>query len=168
MRVKRSVERDSPDRRIGGDCHYEGVKIDLRWYVKRSVIVENGDTCPPTPEVFEELESATSNPLLYLDGFGWRLDGNASVPVATLFYVSDPRFFEVELLAGDPEKVRVAIGLVHLERVAIASTTRGVRVRFEAREPLPAGLAVAFLAFGDDGDLDHKRSDYELAAVRWR
>lgn len=155
-------------RRIGGDRHYEGVKIDLRWYVKRSVIVENGDTCPPTPEVFEELESATSNPLLYLDGFGWRLDGNASVPVATLFYVSDPRFFEVELLAGDPEKVRVAIGLVHLERVAIASTTRGVRVRFEAREPLPAGLAVAFLAFGDDDNLDHKRSDYELAAVRWR
>jgi hypothetical protein len=52
--------------------------------------------------------------------------------------------------------------------VAYASTPRGTRVRFEAPEPLPAGHAVAFIAFGDDAQLDLERTRYQLESVRWR
>jgi hypothetical protein len=63
--------------------------------------------------------------------------------------------------------VRADIGLVHLAPVAIASTSRGTRVRFEAAD-LPSGLVVAFVAFGDDRYLDRERSSYAVKSVRWR
>ncbi len=153
---------------LGGDVHYRGIEIDREWYVARRVVVEAGGTCPPTPETFEELDTVIASSPLYLDGFGWKIESVGGVPVATLFYTMDPRFFEIETRGGDPEKIRVAIGLQHLAPVAYATTSRGVRVRFESPEPLPEGLQVAFVAFGDDTALDRDHSSYMLDSVRWK
>ena len=151
---------------VGGDVRYQGVDIDRQWYVTETAIEERA-ACgaaivESAPAVF------APPPVYYLDAFGWRIDGDGNVPVATFFYVRDPRFFEIETSGGDPGKIRVAIGLAHLAPVAIASTPRGTRVRFEASEALPPGLSVAFVAFGDDAQLDLERSSYQVKAVRWK
>ena len=152
---------------VGGDLRYQGIEIDRQWYVTETAIEERAacgeaTIVESTPAVFAPL------PVYYLDAFGWRIDGDGNVPVATCFYVTDPRFFEIESYGGDPTKIRVAIGLQHLAPVAFASTARGTRVRFEVRDPLPPGVSVAFVAFGDDAHLDLERSSYQVVAVRWR
>jgi hypothetical protein len=62
--------------------------------------------------------------------------------------------------------LQAAVGLEHLRLVAAADTADGARLRFEGR--LPAGLAVAFVAFGPDTELDHARSAFGLRSIRWR
>ena len=71
-------------------------------------------------------------------------------------------------LADWAKQVRVAVGLTHLAPISAADTARGVRLRFEAPSPLPAGLQIIFLAFGPDDRLEQPRSDYRLHAIRWR
>ena len=151
---------------VGGDVHYQGVDIDRQWYVDRTVFEEREASGAALVERFDT--TLVPLPVYYLDAFRWRVDTDGNVPVSTVFYVTDPRFFEIEVSAGDPAKIRVAIGLVHLAPVAFASTARGTRVRFEAPASLRAGLSVAFVAFGDDANLDLERSSYYVKSVRWR
>lgn len=157
---------------VDGDVRYRGVSIDRQWYIRRSRVEERPDACywdPRERAIVEDFDALlTPLPSLFLGGYGWRVDGDGTVPPATLFHVDDPQFFEVETYGGDPTKIRVAIGLTHLAPVAIASTARGTRVRFEPLAPLPPGHAVAFVAFGDDTTLDLERAHYQLRSVRWR
>lgn len=133
---------------------------------------------PPTiataPDAVVEATEALPPPL-YLDGFGWDLS-TRRVPVATYFFVDDPRFVELEVEHAAPgrriadwtQEVRVAVGLVHLAPVSAAETARGVRLRFEPPAPLSPGLHVIFVAFGPDEHLDQPRSDFKLHSIRWR
>ena len=137
---------------------------------------EAAPTIATTPDAIVDAVEAAPVPL-YLDAFGWDLE-TRRLAVATYVFVDDPAFVELELeyapRAGPPraiawaKEVRVAVGLVHLALVDAADTARGVRLRFEARAPLGAGLRVAFLAFGPDEELDRPASDFLLHAIRWR
>lgn len=154
--------------RIGGDVHRIGFESDRQWYVRQAIAEEPYPRSSLYPDVVREVEGPPVFPLpsYYLNGFGWDIDERGNVRPATLFYVRDPQFLEVEVRAGDPAKVRANIGLVHLTPVAMVSTPRGTKIRFEGA--MPRGLNVAFLAFGDDDRLDADRSRYELLSVRWR
>jgi hypothetical protein len=153
--------------RVGGDRIYVGIEADRQWYVRSWVGIEQWDACGDEPRTFERFTGLeVPLPVGFLNAFGWQLDGGNVAP-ATLVYVRDPQFFELELRGGDPAKVRVAIGLVHLVPVSMVSTARGTRIRFEA-PALPAGLSIAFIAFGDDTGLDRDRSSYLVRSMRWR
>jgi len=108
-------------------------------------------------------------PSLYLNGFGWDLT-TTRVPPATLFYVDDPAYLELDVTGpADTDwdhAVRVAIGLEHLRLVAVAETSAGARLRFAGgRHP---GLQIAFIAFGPDTELDRRQSPFGLRSLRWR
>ena len=105
-------------------------------------------------------------PSLYLDMFRWDLSTGA-VPPATYAWISDPEFVEIDLAAGDPQHVQVAIGRTHLRLVSLADTPHGTRLRFEAPH-LPHGLVVAFFAFGPDSELDRAVSGYRITRIAWR
>ena len=118
----------------------------------------------------ELVDSYPSEPLLYGNGFGWDRDTGA-VPPATLFYLRDPAYVELEVAgpAGTDwnHAVRVAVGLEHLQLVSAADTAHGARLRFAIAEPHP-GLVVAFIAFGSDTKLDQLESGFFLHSIRWR
>ena len=145
--------------------------------------------CRPAPTVADDplaiVESVRdAPPPYYLNGFGWD-SATGRVPPATYFFVRDAAFVELDveyapvhrmrnyIVPSDAELdwarlVRVAVGLVHLVPVALASTPRGVRIRLEPPAPLRRGLDVAFLAFGPDHDLDQLQSDFVLRRIQWR
>jgi len=108
-------------------------------------------------------------PSLYLNGFGWDL-ATTRVPPATMFYVDDPDYIALDVTGPAntdwDHAVRVAIGLDHLRLVAVAETAAGARLRFVGgRHP---GLAIAFVAFGPDTELDRPQSAFGLRSIRWR
>ncbi len=116
------------------------------------------------------VDTFSSEPLLYANGFGWDHDTGA-VPPATLFYMRDPAYVEldVEGPAGTDwnQTVRVAVELEHLQLVAVADTAHGGRLRVGCVVSHP-GLVVAFIAFGPDTALDRPVSDFALRSIRWR
>lgn len=154
--------------RVGGDVHQTGLEIDRQWFIHERIAEEPYPRCGFYPDAVQEIDQplAITQPVYYLDGFGWDIDGSGTVRPATLFYVRDPQFLEVEVRSGDPAKVRANIGLSHLVAESYESTARGTRIRFGGA--MPRGLNVAFIAFGDDDQLDIDRTRFELLAIRWR
>jgi hypothetical protein len=118
------------------------------------------------------IATATHAAPLYLNGIGWD-PATGRVPVATHFFVEDPRFLEldVETVTGAQvdwaANVQVAIGLDHLRLASTTPTPRGARLRFAVDAPRP-GLRVAFVAFGPPSGLDRPQSDFVLRSIRWR
>ncbi|MBA3454804.1 MAG: hypothetical protein H0T42_17080 [Deltaproteobacteria bacterium] len=110
---------------------------------------------------------------LYLNGIGWDA-ATGRVPPATHFFVSDPKFLEldVESATGAPidwrTEVRVAPGISHFHLASVETTARGAHLRFESVLPVNPGLHVLFIAFGPDTELDRSQSDVILKKIRWR
>jgi hypothetical protein len=173
---------------LPGDAAILGHRIDRRWWVERYTVADEppasvcrldddradpprcaGPTAVTSDPAAERDLGFVAPPALYDNAIGWDL-ATGSVPPATLFYVEDPAYLALDV-TGPPgtdwaRAVRVAVGLEHLRLVAAADTADGARLRFEGR--LPAGLAVAFVAFGPDTELDHARSAFGLRSIRWR
>jgi len=109
---------------------------------------------------------------LYLNGIGWE-PATGRVPVATHFFVEDPRFIELDVEPVEPKRetwtpeVRVAVGLEQLRLESTAPTENGAKLRFRVARAVP-GLHVAFVAFGPDTQLDQPQSSYVLRSIRWR
>ena len=110
-------------------------------------------------------------PALYLNAFRWNLE-TGEMPRATFVWTSDPQFFEIDARGPDgtdwTRAIQVAIGAQHLRLAAVADTGTGVRLRFESTAPLPRGLAIAFLAFGDDAAIDQIHTPFAVTRMRWR
>jgi len=125
----------------------------------------------PAPSLGAVSETRIAPPALYGNGTGWDLTTGA-VGVSTYLFVDDPQYVEVEVTTarGSPPVVRAKIQLEELALEAVASTPRGVRLRFAG--PRTAryrrGLQVVFLAFGPPDRLDQPVSEYSLLRVAWR
>jgi hypothetical protein len=170
---------------LPGDAAVLGHRFGQRWLVERYAIPDeppepvcrlqddDGAVCAAPPTVLSAPAirdlSFIGPPALYLNGSGWDL-ASARVPPATMFYVGDPAYIALDVTGPDgtdwARAVRVAIGLDHLQLTAVAETPNGVRLRFEGRPH--RGLALAFVAFGPDTELDHPLSAFRLHAIRWR
>jgi hypothetical protein len=123
------------------------------------------------------IDSQVVPPALYGNGISWDVTTGA-VGVATYLFADDPAYVEVEVAplargAADPgfvPRVRARVQLEELRLVAMASTPRGVRMRFDG--PRTAryrrGLQVIFLAFGPPDRIDQPVSEYTLLRVAWR
>jgi len=177
---------------LPGDAVVRGHRFGRQWFVDRYVIPDeapepvcrpsgdgdDGDvgtrSCAAAPTVLTEPSAIRDltfigPPTLYLNGSGWDLT-TTRVPPATMFYVDDPQYIALDV-TGPPDTdwdhaVQVAIGLEHLRLVAVAETADGARLRFTGG-PHP-GLAVAFIAFGPDTELDRSWSAFSLRSIRWR
>ncbi|MGE5186230.1 MAG: hypothetical protein ACM31C_29450, partial [Acidobacteriota bacterium] len=172
------VPIDPDDVAVAGDTCVHGERAPdaeqwTLWYTRVPDDVAPDPVCEPrcrpdaTAASAGELVAAEiPPPCLYLNMFRWDL-ATGAVPPATYAWISDPEFVELDLAAGDPHGVQVAIGTTHLRLASIADTAGGVRLRFEAPH-LPQGLQVAFFAFGPDGELDRAVSSYRVTRVAWR
>jgi hypothetical protein len=112
-------------------------------------------------------------PTLYLNLYRWNLE-TGQMPPATYAFVENPQFVELEvsvlegpLPADWSREVRVAVGLTHLRLVAATPAPRGTRLRFEAPR-LPAGLQVAFFAFGPDDAIAKPTTRIAVHRIQWR
>ncbi|MEJ7601534.1 MAG: hypothetical protein WKG01_26755 [Kofleriaceae bacterium] len=159
---------------MAGDGHLIGERDELGWIVSRARVPDapepvcepepaSSAVCAREPTVVDEAIAegvVTLPPALYLNGFGWDL-ATGQVPPATYVYVEDPQFIELDLATtGDgvvdwSRAARVSIAAHQLRLVSLATTAHGARLTFVADRPLP-GIRVAFLAFGDDRELDHR------------
>ena len=171
---------------MAGDVHLVGERDELGWIVARAVvpeadepvceIVEPACRLPMTVRDDTVLEQiAVTPPSLYLNAFGWDF-ATGRVPPATYVYVEDPAFVELDVATLVPAEdagidwsraARVSIAGHQLRLLSLATTGHGARLRFVSDRPLP-GIRVAFLAFGDDRDLDQPQSSFALRRVRWR
>jgi hypothetical protein len=173
---------------LEGDTCFHGERAPdaEQWIVWTSVVPPPPpETCAPPdarPVCIPDPTSATAGEVvgvdvppacLYLNAFRWDL-ATGMVPPATYVWTSDPHYVEIDLATldgSDPDvasAVRVAVGRTHLGLASIADTGHGARLRFEARAPLPSGLQVVFLAFGDDTDIDRVRTRFAMTRIRWR
>ncbi|HEX7841921.1 MAG TPA: hypothetical protein VF469_30835, partial [Kofleriaceae bacterium] len=138
------------------------------------------DPDPAPPDVFADRPPAVATwhapPALYDNGTTWDA-ATGAVGVATYLFADDPEYVEVEVRGphgpADPglaPAVRARIGREELPRVAIASTARGVRLRFAGprRARDRHGLQVIFLAFGPPDRIGQPTSGYSLLRVAWR
>ncbi|MGN6108565.1 MAG: hypothetical protein ACTHU0_25895 [Kofleriaceae bacterium] len=179
---------------MAGDLHIHGARDELGWQITRARIPDlepvEDPRCAPAPldlvcrpaatlatdpdAIVESVADAP--PPLYLNGFGWDPE-TGRVPVATFFYAVDPQLVEIEVAYAplgaqrEPDwerELRVNLDRDHLRLTRVQDTTRGVRLRFEPRAPITAGLHVVFIAFGPDRDLNRPQSDFVLHAIRWR
>jgi hypothetical protein len=171
---------------MAGDVHLLGERDELGWIVTRAVVPEQDE---PVCEIAEPAcrlpmtirddtvleQIAVTPPSLYLNAFGWDFT-TGRVPPATYVYVEDPAFIELDVATLVPAEdagidwsraARVSIAGHQLRLISLATTGQGARLRFVADRQLP-GVRVAFLAFGDDRDLDHPQSSFRLRRVRWR
>jgi hypothetical protein len=164
---------------IPGDTLLHGTRSGSRWILARTEIDDDPPVCELAPVCAIDTVRrdprahvdavAITPPALFLDATGWSLTLGA-VPPSTYFFVDDPAFIELDVEHRDPEqaaRVRVIVGRTRLSLASIADTERGVRLRFTAPD-MPRGLQVAFIAFGDDDQLDRPISDYILRRIRWR
>lgn len=179
---------------LPGDVVVRGHRFGRQWFVDRYVIPDEAPNDPPepvcrpagdrddgsarscaaAPTVLTDPAAVRDltfigPPALYLNGSGWNL-ATTRVPPATMFYVDDPQYVALDV-TGPPDTdwdhaVQVMIGLEHLRLVAVAETADGARLQF-AGGPHP-GLAVAFVAFGPDTELDRPWSAFGLRSIRWR
>jgi hypothetical protein len=179
-----AIDPDSPP--LGGErCAHGELQPDgQQWLLATTAVAVSTGTlectserpvCEPDATVASSGEITVAPvpaPTLYLNLFRWDLT-TGEVPSATYAWVQDPAYIELEVATFDDRptdwarEIRVAVGRTHLHLKSIASTTRGVRLRFEGA-PLPRGLAVAFLAFGPDDELTNVHTRYALQRVQWR
>jgi hypothetical protein len=114
-------------------------------------------------------------PVLYLNLYGWNLE-TGQMPPATFAFMANPHFVELEVTTVDghavadwSREVRVAVGPVHLRLARVTPGARGMTtLRFEAAAPLPAGLQVAYFAFGPDDGLAKPMSTIAVHRMQWR
>ncbi len=164
---------------LPGDVALHAVRKDALWQIRSDVIIEP-DTCSFDDEVCARLDGdprlvpagiAVPPPPLYLDGFGWNYE-TGRVAVATSFYVYDAQYLQLDLATTRAETlpwdqlVKVKIGRHVLQLASIASTPAGERLRFEGA--LDPGLAIAFIAFGDDTKLDALSTELLVKRIEWR
>jgi hypothetical protein len=179
-----AITCDAPP--MAGDVHLLGERDEVGWIVSRALVPDEDEPVCRIEEpacrlplairddiVIDRVEVAP--PSLYLNGFGWDLT-TGRVPPATYVYVEDPTFIELDVATVVPaddagidwsRAARVSIAGKQLRLVSLATTGHGARLRFVTDRPLP-GVRVAFLAFGDDRDLDQPQSSFTLRRVRWR
>jgi hypothetical protein len=182
---------DPDDVPVPGDTCLHGERVPdeeqwILWHTRvadDSEIPDAGDEtcelpeplCPAAPTVATASELVAIDiprPCLYLNMFRWDL-ATGQVPPATYAWIQDPEFIELDVstLDGQPadwaHDVQVAIGRTHLPLVALASVPGATRLRFEAPH-LPAGLQIAFFAFGPDVELDHATTRFLVHRVAWR
>ncbi len=176
------ISCDAPP--VAGDIVVTATRVERRFEFVREQIAGEPDeptecwsdppTCALGPTVRTDprlavVDRFASEPLLYGNGFGWDHDTGA-VPPATLFYLRDPAYVELEVegpASTNWNAVRVAVELEHLRLVAAADTAHGARLRFAVAQRHP-GLVVAFIAFGPDTELDRPVSQFALRSIRWR
>jgi hypothetical protein len=165
------TRNDPNDDRMPGDMCLHGELVDdghgndPRWVVWQEHVGDD-DT--------REAAVLFPSPCLFRDLAHWDL-ATGQMPPATYAWIDDPEFVELDVatLDGAPadwaHDVQVELGGHRLALVAIASTPRGVRLRFETvGARLPRGLQIAFFAFGPDRDLDQPKTRFAVYAIRWR
>ena len=170
---------------LGGEhcLHGERAPTGTEWVVLATAVRELPPLAcePAVPACPVDATAANSGelvdviappPPLYLNMFRWDL-GTGEVPPATLAWMEDPAFVEIDVATLDgtaadwEHDVRVVVGRTRLHLAAISDTDRGVRLRFEGG-PLPRGLTVAFLAFGPDTNLANAHSGFAVRRIAWR
>lgn len=166
---------------IAGDRCLHGERDGARWVVWTSEVRADFAACEPSvPWCEPEPVAATAGeltgavappPALYLNASRWDL-ATGAVPPAFYVWVHDPRFIELDARGPDgtdwTTAIQVAIGPRHLVLTSVACTAIGARLRFEPREPLPSGLAVAFFAVGPDSEIDQMTTAFAITRIRWR